>query len=151
MKVLVTGATGFIGKRFVEYSRSNFQIISLSLRNKSIAELNLNNADVIVHLAGKAHEMGPIDDKTYFDINYTLTRQLAEKAVEQKVSQFIYMSSTKVYGDNVKEILNEQSPCNPEDAYGKSKLEAEKFLIIQCCSYRNSSYNLNRNTGFPLP
>ncbi len=127
-KVAVTGITGFVGKRFAAYNQKKFDIVPLSLRETAVEQLDLQDITTVVHLAGKAHQMQPIDDKVYYDVNYELTRQLAEKAKLQGVGQFVYVSSTKVYGDNVKETLNEQSPCLPTDAYGASKLKAEQFL-----------------------
>ena len=128
-RIAVTGTTGFVGKRLMEYDKELFELVPLFLRLQDISLIDLSNTDVVVHLAGKAHQMEPIDDKIYFDINYELTRSLAELALKQHVKQFIYISSTKVYGDNVKEVLNEQSVCTPSDAYGASKLKAEKYLL----------------------
>ena len=128
MKVIVTGTTGFIGKRFVEMAKGRYNIVPASLRNNNLSNINLNGAAAIVHLAGKAHEMKTIDDQIFFDVNYALTRNLADKAVLQNVSHFIYASTTKVYDDNVNKIMNEQSECFTTDAYGKSKLMAEQYL-----------------------
>ena len=52
---------------------------------------------------------------------------MADQAKRQQVPHFIYVSSVKVYGDD-KEYLDEDSPCHPTDAYGKSKLLAEQYL-----------------------
>jgi nucleoside-diphosphate-sugar epimerase len=60
-----------------------------------------------------------------------LTRKLFVKCKQDGVQQFIYVSSTKVYGDDIQTELDENSPCNPIDAYGKSKLMAEQFLLSQ--------------------
>jgi nucleoside-diphosphate-sugar epimerase len=127
-KIIVTGSGGFIGQRFMEYNRGKFEVIPLSLRQEIPAELDLQKANVVLHLAGKAHEMKQIDDKIYFDINFELTKKVADRALQQGVSLFIYMSSVKVYGDETADTLDEFSACNPTDAYGKSKLEAEKYL-----------------------
>lgn len=129
MKIIaVTGVTGFVGTRFVEYNKDSFVIRSLSLKDQTIDRLDLSGVESVVHLAGKAHQMEPIDDKIYFDVNCELTMRLAVKAKQQGVGHFVYISSTKVYGDDVEGILNEQSPCNPSDAYGASKLKAEQQL-----------------------
>ena len=127
--IAVTGATGFVGKRFLEYNKCIFHLIPLSLREMEIRKINLSGIDAMVHLAGKAHQMKPIADENYFEVNYELTRQLAERAKQQGVKHFIYISSTKVYGDDVHQVLNEQSDCVPTDAYGKSKLKAEQYLL----------------------
>lgn len=129
MKVLLTGAGGFVGKRFLEYNKGTFEIETLSLRNDDWHNKSFDGFDVIVHLAGKAHEMNKIDDGIYFEVNTELTKKLYQKAVAAGVQQFIYISSTKVYGDHPDGVLNEASPANPDDAYGKSKLAAEEFLL----------------------
>lgn len=127
-KIAVTGASGFIGKRLVQYNRERYSIASLSLKKQDCNTLDLEGIETVVHLAGKAHQMEPINDQVYFDINYELTRRLADRAKHQGVRHFIYISSTKVYGDDIQEELNEQSPCYPSDAYGASKLKAEQYV-----------------------
>jgi len=128
MKVIVTGASGFIGKRLIEMAEHRYEILPVSLRNNNLSNVDLTGTDVIVHLAGKAHEMKKADDRLFYDINYQLTKQLAEKALQEKIPHFIYISTIKVYGDETNKILNEHSACNPTDAYGKSKLQAEQYL-----------------------
>jgi nucleoside-diphosphate-sugar epimerase len=127
-KIGVTGTTGFVGSRLMVYDRDIFHLVALPLRQAQPDRMDLRGIDAIVHLAGKAHDMGQVDENVYFNINYELTKQLADRAKEQGVKQFVYISSTKVYGDHVHGILNEQSPCVPTDAYGASKLKAEQYL-----------------------
>jgi UDP-glucose 4-epimerase len=91
--------------------------------------MELQGVNTIVHLAGKAHEMQPIPDSIYFKVNFELTKALAERAKTAGVSHFIYISSTKVYGDEINGVVNEDSECLPTDAYGKSKKMAEEFLL----------------------
>jgi nucleoside-diphosphate-sugar epimerase len=124
----ITGATGFVGKRLLEYNKNKFSIVPLPLREKKPGQIDLRGIDAVIHLAGKAHDMGRVDDSVYFDINYELTKALADCAKRQDVKQFVYISSTKVYGDDVRGILDEQSVCAPTDAYGASKLKAEQYL-----------------------
>ncbi|MEO5891090.1 MAG: NAD-dependent epimerase/dehydratase family protein [Ferruginibacter sp.] len=127
-KTAITGATGFVGKRLVKYNQHIFEQQILDLRNNKVGNIDLHEIDAVIHLAGKAHEMNLIPDNVYFDVNYELTRQLADKAKAQGVLQFVYISSVKVYGNEVPEILDEQSACIPTDAYGSSKLKAEQYL-----------------------
>jgi len=69
-------------------------------------------------------------DENYFAINYELTKQLALAAKANGVKQFLFLSTIKVFGEcSDGEIYNEKSECIPTDAYGKSKLKAEKFLL----------------------
>jgi nucleoside-diphosphate-sugar epimerase len=127
--ILLTGASGFIGQRFVQYNKDLYDIKATSLREKRIEDIDFNGIETVVHSAGVAHQMSKIDDKIYFDINTTLTKKLAEKAKKAGVSHFIFLSTIKVYGEHQKQVLKENSPCDPQgDPYGQSKLAAEKFL-----------------------
>jgi UDP-glucose 4-epimerase len=128
LKVAVTGASGFVGRRFIDYNKDRYDILPLSLRDRKISDIDLSGVDVILHLAGKAHQMHPVADQLYYEVNYGLTKELAESAKAQNVPHFIYMSSTKVYGEYMKEVIDEKSPCNPTDAYGKSKYQSEELL-----------------------
>jgi nucleoside-diphosphate-sugar epimerase len=128
LNIGVTGSTGFVGERFLEYNRSGYDLRELNLRKLPVSEINLEGLDAIVHFAGLAHQMTPVADEQYYRINVDLTRELAKKAKESGIRHFIYISSTKVYGDQVNGILDENSPCNPGDAYGKSKCKAEEII-----------------------
>ncbi len=127
MNILVTGATGFVGKHFLQYNHAKYNIDTASVRENTPLP-GLSGIDVIVHLSGKAHEMKPTDDKIYFAANAELTRQLAVAAKKAGVKQFIYVSSVKVYGNIISENLDETSACYPDDAYGKSKLLGEQYV-----------------------
>ncbi len=127
--ILVTGANGFIGSRFVALNTGNYNLKAVSLRFVSIEEVDCENIDSIVHFAGLAHQMEEVDPKMYYDINRDLTLQLAQKAKDRGTKQFIYISSTKVYGDGANgKVFSEDSACHPTDPYGDSKLQAENGL-----------------------
>lgn len=128
MRIGVTGSTGFVGKRYMEISLPGYQKYSLDLRKNIVGDLDLSTTEVVVHLAGKAHEMQPSPDEQYFLVNFEITKALADHAKHSGVGQFIYISSTKVFGDDVNSVLDEHSNCMPTDAYGKSKLKAEEYL-----------------------
>ena len=129
-KILVTGANGFIGKRFIEYNKDRFDITTLSVRNDAYTTFDFTGFDSIVHLAGKAHDMDCKDDSEYFKVNVDIAKKLATKSKQDGVNHFIYISSVKVYGKEDRGLITEKSECFPEDAYGKSKLQAEQFLQI---------------------
>lgn len=124
----VTGGSGFVGKRFLAMNAGAFALTAIPLRTVPVADLQLQGLDAIVHFAGKAHQMEPIVDEIYFQVNRDLTLQLAQAAKAQGVHQFIYISSTKVYGDHPDGVLREGSACEPDDPYGRSKWEAEQAL-----------------------
>lgn len=136
LTVAVTGANGFVGQRFMQYKADRYRLKPISLRGVRPAlsgaegpeSIDLNGVDVIVHLAGKAHDMSLQDEQVYMNINYELTKALADHALRSGVKHFIYVSSVKVYGEGGDEVLNENSACHPEDPYGRSKLRAEQYL-----------------------
>jgi len=127
-KIVVTGANGFIGNRFVEYNKERFDISILTVRDDAYKSFDFTGFDSIVHLAGKAHDMDCKDDSEYFKVNVDITKTLATKSKAAGVKHFIYISSVKVYGKEDRGLITEKSECFPEDAYGKSKLQAEQFL-----------------------
>ncbi len=127
MNILLTGATGFVGQHFLQNNNNKYQIVTASVRQQ-LPLPDLSGIDAIVHLGGKAHEMKPLPDEVYFSSNAELTKHLAEAAKKAGVSHFIYVSSVKVYGNKANQTVNENSPCHPDDAYGKSKLLAEQYV-----------------------
>lgn len=130
MNIIITGATGFVGKNLSKYliEKAN-HVLPLSLRNPW--KIN-ENADAIVHLAGKAHDTKNTSaDKEYFEINTELTKKLFQEFLNSEIKDFIYFSSVKATADSVEGFLDEEHQSNPQTPYGKSKLEAEKYLLTQ--------------------
>jgi len=127
MKILLTGASGFIGSHFTKYAISH-EIIPFSFRNDDISASDLSSCDAIVHLAALVHQMNGADPKEYERINITRTLKFALKAKQDGVKQFIFMSTIKVYGEESDTVYTENTPCHPQDDYGRSKLHAEQEL-----------------------
>jgi len=129
-RILLTGASGFIGKRYLLYNSSIYDLTSISLRETQVEQINFNGIDTIVHLAGMAHQMNKIDDQIYFDINHDLTLKLATAAKKAGVPHFIFISTVKVFGEetSTNKSFTESSICSPTDPYGKSKFLAEQGL-----------------------
>lgn len=125
--ILLTGSTGFIGSYFIKKS-SNYSIIPFSFQNGVIVNIDFGRIDIVVHLAALVHQMEGASEEAYFHVNTRMTLELAKKAKEAGVKQFIFMSTVKVYGEENKTPYTENSPCNPQDDYGKSKLAAEEAL-----------------------
>lgn len=133
MKVIITGASGFVGKNLTEYLRQkDNQIISLSLRNQDWKNNFPSNADAIIHLAGKAHDTSNTsDEKEYYRINRDLTIELFNEFLNSEINQFFYFSSVKAAADRVDHILTEEVYADPYTPYGKSKREAEEYILNQ--------------------
>lgn len=129
MKIIITGATGFVGKNLTQYlTTKSDKVVPLSLRN---IDYQLDDtADAIIHLAGKAHDTkNTSDDNEYYRVNTDLTIALFDKFLQSDIKDFIFFSSVKAAADSVEGTLIEETKANPQTAYGKSKLKAETYLL----------------------
>ncbi len=129
MKITITGATGFVGQNLSEYLEEKGNIIDkLSLRKPHFSLQK--DADAVIHLAGKAHDTANTSaDDEYFKVNTDLTIKLFEDFLNSDIGDFIYFSSVKATADTIEGILDENHPSDPKTPYGKSKLEAENYLL----------------------
>src|SRR5690606_21743973 len=97
---------------------------------QELALNDLTGVDAIIHLAGKAHDTKNTSaPQDYFDINFGLTKKLFDLFLQSDCKKFIFMSSVKAAADEVNGILEENHAANPVTAYGKSKREAENYLV----------------------
>jgi len=154
MKILVTGASGFVGRSLCEALNSQGFSIRKAHRtndyqtgstghqeNITIGEIGLGtnwgaalqDIDCVVHLAARVHVMreeslDPLSE--FMRVNTYGTANLAKQAVKKGVKKFIYLSSIKVNGEETE--LNHpftiDSIPNPKDPYGVSKYLAEEYL-----------------------
>ncbi len=154
MKCLVSGATGFIGRRLCQrLTASGYTVVALS---KSGAPLGngqltiamdfaekypdselLSGVDVFFHLAGIAHQRAP--ESAYTAVNYESTVHLAGLASAAGVRCFVFLSSVKAMGACTSSGIRTESMCTlPLDAYGLSKWQAECALREKFCDDRMS-------------
>lgn len=128
MKIVITGASGFVGQNLSRFLTENeLDVYGLSLRNEWAFP---KGTDAIIHLAGKAHDTANTSvDEEYFKVNRDLTIQLFDEFLNSNSRDFIYFSSVKATADTIEKVLDEQHISNPKTPYGKSKLEAEKYLL----------------------
>lgn len=135
-RVLITGANSYTGNAITQYLSSwpdKYQVSSISLRNDLWKSENFGAFDSVIHTAGLAHDSTKSSDKdSYFRVNSQLAFDAAQKAMNDGVSQFIFMSSSIVYGKSAsighEKIITRSTPLNPESFYGESKVKAEEML-----------------------
>ena len=129
-KILIAGAGSYIGESFKAYMSAfdNYTVDSFSTMDDSWKSMDFSSYDVVYDVAGIAHVKETDENRElYYKVNRDLAVEIAEKAKAEGVKQFIYLSSMSVYGLTVGRI-NKDTPVNPVNAYGKSKLEAEELL-----------------------
>jgi len=147
MNILITGAYGFIGSNLSSSlaHQDKHRLVSLDINKQQtgiydkyyswqkLNEIDKTDIDVIIHLAGKAHDTkNTTEEKAYFDINVGLTQKIFKNFLKSNASKFIFFSSVKAVADSVPgEYLTEEAIPNPQTTYGKSKLEAEKYILSQ--------------------
>jgi nucleoside-diphosphate-sugar epimerase len=154
MKILVTGANGFVGRhlclalcqqqhtvvaavRAVDCGNDGLvQTVSITaIDANSDWSVALQNVDVVVHLAARVHMM---DDQSanplaeFRRVNVDGSLNLAKQAASAGVKRLIYLSSVKVNGEYTLpgHPFKESDMANPQDAYGLSKFEAEQGLLL---------------------
>ena len=121
--ILITGSTGFVGKNLLNYLNGKFQIVSF---NRTFDF----NADIIVHLAGKAHDLKNVSNADdYYFVNTELTKKVFDRFIDSESKVFITLSSVKAVADILDVNLTEEYIPNPVTHYGKSKLLAEEYIL----------------------
>ncbi len=146
MKIVVTGANGFLGKHIIK--ALNDHTIKCLSRTSGDFIVSLENEipifdqkfDIVIHAAGKAHSVPKTETEkqSFFDVNVKGTENLL-KGLEATgfPKQFVFISSVSVYGVISGNYINEEKPLKAKDPYGNSKILAEK-LIENWCKKNNS-------------
>ena len=140
-RILITGAQGYIGSALAQYLRrwpEEYSVDFLSLREEAWRQVDFGGYDAIVHAAAIVHQPKSKDDPSqaelYDRVNHLLTAELAQKAKNEGVSQFLFLSSESVYGLHAPVgktlTITADTPLNPSDNYGISKLKAEEDLSL---------------------
>lgn len=135
--ILVTGASGFVGRRFVKRWKNDYHLLlpshselDISSEASVSAYFHAHRPDVVLHLAALSNtgycELHPDES---FEVNVLGTQRLAENAAKC-AAKFIFFSSDQIYNGNWEEgPLSEDMVVAPENHYGKHKLEAEQRMM----------------------
>jgi nucleoside-diphosphate-sugar epimerase len=128
-KVFLTGANGFVGKNLTLFLQNN-TTNSIVNYDKNLGHLDLTNLDVVIHLAGKAHDLKNVDNaEAYYEVNTNLTKKVFDVFIKSNAKVFITLSSVKAATDELYVELTEEHLPNPITHYGKSKLLAEQYIL----------------------
>ncbi|EGG41248.1 Nucleoside-diphosphate-sugar epimerase [Candidatus Nitrosarchaeum limnium SFB1] len=134
-KILVTGSSGFIGKKIVKRLDKSKIIIDsnnserINLQNREQV-MKLDSADTVIHLGGKTPQ-NELKWSEYFDNNVIGTLNVLEYCIQKKVKRLIYVSSY-VYGNPKYCPVDEKHPINPHNAYTESKYLGERLCEFYC-------------------
>jgi nucleoside-diphosphate-sugar epimerase len=144
-KVLVTGATGFVGRHLVNKLLAVGQSVRVLTRDKSKA-LHLwggsvdivvgdltdrdslksiaKDIDIVYHLAGEIKEK-----EKFYKVNVEGTKNLLQVCLGSEISKFVHFSSAGVTGPSAGKVVDERTPCNPISDYERSKYEGERIAL----------------------
>ena len=145
MKILLTGATGFIGSHFLRSLSTEHEVIALvrdikkaaicqredrrvivgDLRDPDIFKLIPAGIELLCHAAGVLGRWG-VRPETYRDVHINGADNLLKACVNKKIGRIIYISSAGILGFG---MVDEQSPYNPKSIYEITKAEAEKRIL----------------------
>jgi nucleoside-diphosphate-sugar epimerase len=134
LKLVVSGAKGFVGHNVIKYllDGSNNCIEPLKSFNISpnLFKSYLDNFHVIIHFAGKSHDIKKVSSPDeYYQVNTELTKQIFDAFMASNAKVFITLSSVKAVADEVHGMLTEEDIPSPITHYGKSKLLAEQYIL----------------------
>ena len=152
-KLLLTGASGFIGSRLALRARAqSHDFIAIGMANTPAEKVRISElaaagievrlgslkdaeflaevtrgVDAVIHLAAAQHETS-VPESYFLDVNVEGTRALLEASLQAGVRRFVYGSTIGVYGAAHAGALDEHSKLMPDNAYGRSKVQAEELV-----------------------
>ena len=138
-RILITGANSYVGTSFEKHLKQwegHYQVDTVDMVDGSWRERSFRGYDAVFHVAGIVHLKNKRNDPQqialFEAVNVRLAVETAQKAKAEGVKQFIFMSSTSVYGlvapVGKMVMITKDSPVAPTDNYGISKAKAEEEL-----------------------
>ncbi len=124
-RVFISGSNGFVGQNLI----TNFSLDFSFVKYDKTSPVNIQG-DVVLHLAGKAHDLKNVSNSSeYYQVNTELTKIIFDAFLASNAKVFITLSSVKAIADEFEGILTEEYIPNPITHYGKSKLLAEQYIL----------------------
>ncbi len=138
-RILITGANSYIGVSVEQYLArwpECYRVDTVDMVDGTWREKDFHGYDAVLHVAGLVHQPktknDPEQTERYDRINHLLAVETAQKAKNDGVRQFLFMSSASVYGLSAPVgkvvMITKDTPLNPTDNYGISKMKAEESL-----------------------
>jgi UDP-glucose 4-epimerase len=162
VRVLVTGAAGYIGSIAVERLaasghevigldnlwrghrtalENNVEFLDVDLRDglKTLEAIRQSKAEAVMHFAAAALVGESVENPAhYFGVNVVGSHNLLTAMNKAEIRKFVFSSTAAVYGDAETIPISENNPLNPINPYGRSKLMVEQML-----EWHGSAYGLN--------
>lgn len=146
MKLLFTGASGFLGNNISSLLAKCYDISTIGLTSFDDYMVNLaqdipsllESYDIVLHAAGKAHSVPKTEEEgaIFFDVNLQGTKNLCSALENSGIPKsFIFVSTVAVYGCDAGEYITEDYPLNGNTPYALSKIKAEQYLQYWCNLY----------------
>lgn len=138
MKILITGGGGRLGRALLSELSRKHSVTSIGLTDPEVKGIRFKKAnllkngldftgyDAIVHLAGTVNYL--LSKERVFELNVKMTGRVLEAAKKARVRRFVFASTTSIYHGHYEGRINESSKECPANAYGESKIEAERLV-----------------------
>lgn len=147
MKLLFTGASGFLGNNTLPLLNQSFAVTTIGLTDTDMVCVDLSKEipvlsdafDVVLHAAGKAHSIPKTkeEEQVFFDVNLQGTKNLCAALEKSGIPKsFVFISTVAVYGCDFGENITEEHPLNGNTPYALSKIQAEQYLTEWCDKYQ---------------
>ena len=146
MKLLFTGASGFLGRNIYQLLEKTYVIKTVGLTSQDDYKIDIARNipvftevfDVVLHAAGQAHSIPKTGEEKqlFFDVNLQGTKNLCTALENSGIPKaFIFISTVAVYGCDSGENITEEHPLNGTTPYALSKIKAEKYLQGWCAMH----------------
>lgn len=152
INLAITGSNGFLGSSFIKKYKKKYNIYIIKGNINNISNIKkecnkIKHINFFLHFAGIGRGISS-NSKKIFSTNFLAVKNIIKKV---KFDHFIFSSTSHVYKSS-KNLLNEKSQLKPKNIYGKSKLNAEKYIINNLKNYTIlrifNIYGKNQRKGF---